>query len=77
MSKMNMSKMEDYQQPTHIVICRDKELALWPFGRPLPNGWRHQGTVGSRRHCLEAVGQMLPQDAAAEVCVSTWSRRYH
>ncbi|MEV5237850.1 MbtH family NRPS accessory protein [Streptomyces cinnamoneus] len=40
----------------HQVVVNDEEqFSLWPLDRPLPDGWRPEGTTGTRQECLDRI----------------------
>ncbi|MFB6888202.1 MbtH family protein [Kitasatospora sp. NPDC056327] len=40
----------------HQVVVNDEEqYSLWPLDRPLPGGWRPEGTTGTRQECLDRI----------------------
>lgn len=43
-------------QPLWRVVVNDEEqFSLWPLARELPEGWRDEGTHGTREQCLARV----------------------
>ena len=38
-----------------VVVNAEEQYSIWPLARPLPDGWRDEGTHGTRAHCLEHV----------------------
>jgi MbtH protein len=43
----------------HQVVVNDEEqYALWPFDRPLPDGWRAEGFTGGRQECLDHIDEV-------------------
>jgi MbtH protein len=48
--------MTDETQDRFLVVVNDEEqYSIWPADRPLPLGWRGDGTVGSRQECLDHI----------------------
>ncbi|MBB6421372.1 MbtH family NRPS accessory protein [Streptomyces sp. AK010] len=40
----------------HLVVVNDEEqYSVWAADRPLPAGWRAEGTEGSRDECLDHI----------------------
>ncbi|GHC43945.1 MbtH family protein [Streptomyces cinnamoneus] len=40
----------------HQVVVNDEEqFSLWPLDTPLPDGWRPEGTTGTRQECLDRI----------------------
>jgi MbtH protein len=43
----------------HQVVVNDEEqYSLWPFDRPLPDGWRAEGFAGGRQECLDHIDEV-------------------
>lgn len=43
-------------EPTHcVVLSEDGRHAIWPLSRPLPWGWRLEGTEGTPETCQRHV----------------------
>lgn len=41
----------------HQVVVNDEEqYSVWWLDRELPEGWRAEGTQGTREECLEHIG---------------------
>lgn len=41
---------------TYQVVLNDEEqYSVWPVDRPLPAGWRPEGTAGTRQACLDHI----------------------
>lgn len=38
-----------------VVVNHEEQYSVWPTGRDLPDGWHHEGFVGSRDSCLEHI----------------------
>jgi len=43
------------ERPYVIVINDEAQYSIWLEGRPLPAGWRAEGTRGSRAACLAHI----------------------
>lgn len=41
-----------------IVVNDEEQYSVWPADRPLPAGWRAEGTTGSKRQCLDRIDQI-------------------
>lgn len=35
-----------------VVVNGEEQYSIWPADRELPEGWRNDGTVGSKQECL-------------------------
>ncbi|AOT61489.1 MULTISPECIES: MbtH family protein [Streptomyces] len=38
-----------------VVLNDEAQYSVWPVDRPLPAGWRAEGTVGTRQACLDHI----------------------
>lgn len=38
-----------------VVLNHEEQYSIWPAERPVPAGWRAEGTTGSREECLAHV----------------------
>ncbi|MFE1932770.1 MbtH family protein [Streptomyces sp. NPDC059474] len=38
-----------------VVLNDEEQHSGWPVDRPLPAGWRAEGTVGTRQACLDHI----------------------
>lgn len=38
-----------------VVVNHEEQFSIWPCTRPLPSGWREEGTRGSRETCLAHI----------------------
>lgn len=51
--------MSDHEEATHrVVVNHEEQYSIWPLDRPVPRGWRAQGTVGSRQSCLAYIDEV-------------------
>ncbi len=51
-----MDQWEEEDTRRHIVVLNDEEqYSIWPEERPLPPGWRAEGTSGSKQECLDHI----------------------
>lgn len=41
-----------------VVVNHEEQYSIWPEDRPLPNGWRSAGKVGSKEECLAHIDQV-------------------
>ena len=42
--------------PRYVVVLNDEEqYAIWPTGKPLPDGWRGEGMAGTEDECSAHV----------------------
>jgi MbtH protein len=47
------------EQQNYRVVCNDEEqYSIWPQHRPIPNGWRDEGTSGTRQECLDHIEEV-------------------
>ncbi|AOT62435.1 MULTISPECIES: MbtH family protein [Streptomyces] len=54
-----MSDSEQYRAEEYQVVLNDEEqYSVWRTDRPLPAGWRAEGTTGSRQECLDHIGRV-------------------
>ncbi|MFG3497380.1 MbtH family protein [Streptomyces sp. NPDC047928] len=49
---------EDTGRRYAVVRNTEEQYAVWPADRPLPDGWAHEGTSGTRARCLDRVAQV-------------------
>lgn len=40
------------------VINEEEQYSIWPTFKPVPEGWREVGVVGSKAHCLAHIEQV-------------------
>jgi MbtH protein len=38
-----------------VVLNHEEQYSIWPAERPVPAGWRAEGTTGTREECLAHV----------------------
>ncbi|MEV0282115.1 AMP-binding protein [Streptomyces sp. NPDC050610] len=62
-------QMHPTDDPPFYQVVRNSlgQHAVWPAARPLPDGWRTEGTVASREECLRHVEQVWPDIRPAVV----------
>jgi MbtH protein len=41
-----------------VVVNHEEQYSIWFAGRPVPAGWREEGTTGTRAECLEHIGRV-------------------
>jgi MbtH protein len=50
---------EDTDVREYVVVMNDEEqYSVWLADRPLPLGWRAEGTRGPRADCLRHIGEI-------------------
>ncbi|GAA0854031.1 MbtH family protein [Streptosporangium amethystogenes subsp. fukuiense] len=42
----------------HVVVNHEEQYSIWPDGRDLPDGWRHEGARGTREDCLAHIDRV-------------------
>ena len=42
----------------HVVLNDEEQYSIWPADRPLPAGWRPDGTKGDKATCLAHVKEV-------------------
>jgi MbtH protein len=43
----------------YVVVVNDEEqYSIWAAARPVPAGWRHEGTAGSKEDCLTRISEV-------------------
>ncbi|MGX7825162.1 MbtH family protein [Actinokineospora sp. 24-640] len=54
----------------NVVVNGEGQHSVWPTTRPLPEGWRSTGFVGTRAECLDHIDlvwtDMRPVSARGE-----------
>jgi MbtH protein len=49
----------DSDEAVFLVVCNEEEqYSIWLADKPVPEGWRADGTSGSRRECLDHIEQV-------------------
>lgn len=47
---------EERHDDTYVVVSNDEEqYSIWWADRPLPSGWRAEGTEGTQEECLARI----------------------
>ncbi|MFJ7075530.1 MbtH family protein [Streptomyces sp. NPDC098781] len=41
-----------------VVLNDEEQYSIWWADRPLPDGWRTEGTEGSRQECLARIDEV-------------------
>jgi MbtH protein len=41
-----------------VVVNHEEQYSIWAADRPLPDGWRQAGKVGSKEDCLAHVKEV-------------------
>lgn len=52
--------MDDTENATmyKVVINHEEQYSIWPADREYPEGWRAEGTVGTKPQCLEHINEV-------------------
>ncbi|MER7757772.1 MbtH family NRPS accessory protein [Kitasatospora sp. NPDC097643] len=46
-------------EPTYLVVLNDEEqYSIWWADRRLPDGWRPEGTEGTKAECLARIDEV-------------------
>jgi MbtH protein len=46
-------------EPQYSVVVNDEEqYSIWPLSRPVPAGWRPDGTTGSEAACVAHIDEV-------------------
>ncbi|MEV0537301.1 MbtH family NRPS accessory protein [Kitasatospora sp. NPDC050463] len=46
-------------EQTYLVVLNDEEqYSIWWADRALPDGWRAEGTSGTKQECLTRIGEV-------------------
>jgi MbtH protein len=54
-----MNGTEDTGGSGYLVVHNDEEqFSVWRADRELPEGWRAEGTGGTRQECLDEIGRI-------------------
>jgi MbtH protein len=49
---------EEDRAPHRVVLNHEEQYSIWPADRDLPAGWHSEGTVGTKRECLEHIDRV-------------------
>ncbi|MEV6946665.1 MbtH family NRPS accessory protein [Streptomyces sp. NPDC051172] len=41
-----------------VVVNEEEQYSIWLLDRPVPAGWRREGTTGSRSDCLAHIEEI-------------------
>lgn len=41
-----------------VVLNHEEQYSIWPVERELPEGWRPDGTTGTKQECLDHIDQV-------------------
>ncbi|MFF7597667.1 MbtH family protein [Streptomyces mirabilis] len=41
-----------------VVLNHEEQYSIWPIDRENPNGWRDEGTSGSKEECLSHIDKV-------------------
>ena len=41
-----------------VVVNHEEQYSIWPAGREIPDGWRPEGTGGTREECLARIDEV-------------------
>jgi MbtH protein len=41
-----------------VVVNQEEQYSIWLGVKPIPPGWREEGTVGSKENCLARVEEV-------------------
>ncbi|MEV4319530.1 MbtH family protein [Actinocrispum sp. NPDC049592] len=41
-----------------VVVNDEEQYSIWPAGRPVPAGWRTEGTSGTEEECVAHIDQV-------------------
>lgn len=50
-----MFDLDDETTIYDVVLNDEEQYSVWPVGRPLPAGWRAEGTRGPMRDCIAHI----------------------
>ncbi len=54
--------MVDTEEPDertyHVVVNHEEQYSIWPVDDELPDGWRTEGTTGSKEECLAHIDEV-------------------
>ena len=42
----------------HVVVNHEEQYSIWPEGREIPKGWRHDGKTGTKGECLAHIKEV-------------------
>ncbi|WP_424535752.1 MbtH family protein [Sphaerisporangium viridialbum] len=41
-----------------VVLNDEDQYSIWPANRPMPSGWRAEGTEGAKDDCLARIDEV-------------------
>lgn len=41
-----------------VVLNHEEQYSIWPEYRPIPDGWRADGTRGTKQACLDHIDRV-------------------
>ncbi|GAB1646511.1 MbtH family protein [Krasilnikovia sp. MM14-A1259] len=41
-----------------VVVNDEEQYSIWPDDREVPDGWRREGTTGTREQCLAHIDEV-------------------
>ena len=47
--------LDDADATFRVVMNHEEQYSIWPSHRPVPNGWRDMGFIGTRAACLDHI----------------------
>lgn len=53
-----MTDADEAQIIYHVVLNHEEQYSIWPTDRDIPNGWRAEGTVGTKDECLAHIDEV-------------------
>jgi len=42
----------------HVVMNHEEQYSIWPDFKDVPNGWRTVGKTGTKKECLDYIGEV-------------------
>jgi MbtH protein len=52
---MHDTQETEEQQRYRVVMNHEEQYSIWPADKPLPNGWREEGMVGTKDECIRHI----------------------
>jgi MbtH protein len=53
-----MSDNETGPDRFQVVVNDEEQYSIWPEDRTVPPGWRADGVVGTKEHCLDHIEEV-------------------
>ncbi|MER6631807.1 MbtH family NRPS accessory protein [Streptomyces sp. NPDC000987] len=44
--------------PYQVVVNEEEQYSIWRVGKPVPEGWRAEGTSGTKEECLAHIDKV-------------------